>query len=193
MAKIGLDLDGVLYDFGGALRRYLIEEHSWDPEWCPPPVRWEFYLDWGLSLPGFLGICNKAADERKLWNVCGLLGGTRVVVDLERLKEAGHSIHVITNRSFGSHLAISHAETAQWLHFFGIPYDTLTFCADKTIVQTDFMIEDNVENYLALEKSGCRPVLIDRPWNQSLDGAVRVPNIEYFVDLVLEECEASAA
>lgn len=187
MARIGIDLDGVLYDFGSAFRAYLVNMHSWQKEWCPDAQRWEFYEDWGISLAGFVRLCNEAADRHMLWDVENVLGGRVVIDELARLKDAGHSIHVITNRSFGSHRAVSHMATAGWLNRCKVPYDTLTFSADKTIVPTDFMVEDNVDNYLALDKSGCHPVLIDRTWNQSLPKARRVPDIKSFVDLVLKE------
>jgi len=187
MARVGLDLDGVLYDFSGALRQYLVTQYSWDEKWCTEPTRWEFYEDWGLSLAGFKKICHQAADNRALWNTREPLGGWPVISELRHLREAGHTLHVITNRGFGTHPGESHADTAEWLSLWKIPYDTLTFSGDKTIVHTDFMIEDNVDNYLALEKSGCAAVLINRPWNEYLKSAVRVFSVKEFVDLVLRE------
>lgn len=181
MARVGVDLDGVLYDFGGAFRHYLIEEYSWRREWCPDPVRWEFYEDWGISLIGFLNLCNEAADRNWLWGG-SLMGGYPAVEHLRRLRDAGHTIHVITNRSFGSHPGRSQSATASWLQLWNVPYETLTFAADKTIIATDYFIEDNADNYLALEKAGCEAVLIDRPWNRHLTDARRVNSVSEFVD-----------
>lgn len=185
--RIGLDLDGVIYDFGSAFRKFLIEQRGWDPKWCTEPTRWEFYEDWGLNLEGFKRLCHVAADSNRLWCVYGVLGGASVKEHLLRLKNAGHTIHIITHRGFGSHRAISSLETSRWLCLHEIPYDTLTFCGDKTIIKTDFMIEDNVDNYVALEKSGCQSVLINRPWNSQLENARRVDTVAEFVDMILRE------
>lgn len=187
MARVGVDLDGVLYDFGAAFRDYMISEHSWKPEWCVLPKRWEFYEDWGISLAGFKRLCHDAADKGVLWNKSGPIMGWSDVEALCELRDAGHTIHIVTHRGFGSHRSASHEATARWLGQFKVPYDTLTFSGDKTIIKTDFFIEDNVDNYLALEKAGCRSVLITRPWNEHLGDAVRVSSVACFVDLVLGE------
>lgn len=190
MARIGIDLDGVLYNFTHAFRRYLVEHCGWKAEDCPESTRWEFYEDWGIRLPEFLYLCRQAADAHKLWNCGGVWGGDDVVEALYQLQDDGHTLHVITHREFGSHKAVSAFQTAQWLHRCHVPYDTLTFSGDKTIVSTDWMIEDNVDNYLSLEASGCRSVLIDRPWNQDLSDARRVRTVQEFASLVAERVPA---
>ncbi|WP_075908869.1 5' nucleotidase, NT5C type [Mycobacteroides chelonae] len=187
MARVGVDLDGVLYDFGDAFRDYLVSRHNWDITRCQAPRRWEFYEDWGISSKGFVDICNAAADARALWCVKPLLGAYPTWEALRKLKRAGHSVHVITNRNFGTHPAVSHEETAKWLRVHDVLYDTLTFSADKTVIETEYFIEDNADNYLALEKAGCRSVLINRPWNHHVESAWRVDSVACFVDLVLGE------
>lgn len=186
MARVGVDLDGVLYDFGTAFREFLVMNYAWSRAWCPKPVRWEFYEDWGISLVGFLNLCNRAADQGALWGQ-NLMGGRGAVEHLCRLRDSGHSIHIITNRSFGTHPGRSQSATADWLRAWGVPYDTLTFSADKTIIKTDFMIDDNVDNFWALRASGCRAVVMDQQWNQELREAERVSSIYEFVELVLGE------
>lgn len=184
MSRIGVDLDGVLYDFGLAFKKYLTKSHKWPELWCSEIKRWEFYEDWGISLAGFKRICHEAADTGELWNACGLLGGSSAQEALEDLKAAGHKIHIITHRGFGTHPSASHVATARWLGTCSLPYDTLTFSEDKTLIKTDWMIEDNADNYVALEKSGCKPVLITRPWNEHLKDARRVTSVREFVDMV---------
>lgn len=190
MARVGIDLDGVLYNFTHAFRRYLVENHGFRPEHCPEPMRWEFYEDWGIQLPQFLALCDMAADAYKLWSCGELWGGDEVRDALQQLQRDGHTLHIITHREFGSHKAVSAFQTGRWLYYCQVPYDTLTFSGDKTIVPTDWMIEDNVDNYLALEASGCRSVLIDRPWNQGLPGARRVKSVQEFANLVGEKVPA---
>lgn len=184
MSRVGIDLDGVLYDFDFAFRSYLIDTHGWRPDWCTAVTRWEFYEDWGISLAGFKRVCHQAADAGRLWNEGPPMDRRTAIPALRGLKEAGHSLHVITHRGFGTHPSASHVATAKWLGEYDIPYDTLTFSGDKTIVKTDWMIEDNADNYSALKKSGCNAVLIDRPWNQHVEDAVRVTSVSEFAELV---------
>lgn len=184
MAKVGFDLDGVLFDFSKSLSAFLLDHCSWNEELISPPTRWEFYKDWGLSLEDFLDTCHKAADLGKLW--FGPVFDHSAVDEMTKLQKSGHSIHIITHRHFGSHPGVSASATAVWLRHHAIPYDTLTFSDDKTIIKTDWMIEDNVDNYLALERAGCRSVLIDRPWNHHLENARRVSSVPEFVGLVME-------
>lgn len=184
MARVGIDLDGVLYNFESAFRQYLMEEYGFPAAQCPEPTRWEFYEDWGIGLAEFRRICNEAADARRLWTREPLWGGVGVRKALHDLQLDGHTLHIITRRDFGTPGSVSAWGTAAWLGECRVPYDTLTFSADKTILPTDWMIEDNVDNYLALEASGCRSVLIDRPWNQYLVDARRVKSVQEFASLV---------
>ena len=181
--RIGIDLDGVCYDFADSFREFLVVEWILDREECPEPTRWEFYEDWGFTLPDFIDLCNQGVDAGTIFSYGKPHEGTRE--SLMRLKDAGHTLHVITDRSFGSSGA-SEAATRSWLDRHELPFDSLTFSPDKTIVKTDVMIEDKLSNYDALEVSGCRPYLLDRAWNQSDDRPRRrVKTLAAFADRIL--------
>ena len=182
--KIGIDLDGVLYDFCAAFREYLIERHDFNPARCTPPQRWDFYHDWGLTDWEFSDLCHHGADAHALWCRSGPWGGRPVLDALADIRADGHTVHIITRREFGSHKAVSALDTALWLQQHNVPYDTLTFAADKTLLRTDWMLEDNIDNYLQLKDAGCRAVLMDRPWNRDLADALRVSSVEAFCSLV---------
>jgi FMN phosphatase YigB (HAD superfamily) len=47
MAKVGFDIDGVLYDFEDALREYMTEEGYAHP--MPVATTWDFAESWGLT------------------------------------------------------------------------------------------------------------------------------------------------
>lgn len=163
MSRIGVDLDGVFYDFGAAFRDYIVTHAGWDFTKLTPQQDWYFYRDWGMTDNQFVGHCHDAANARKLWN--HNVPNAEDLQWLRRLQKQGHTLHVITDRSFGRHPGLSHEATAKWLSENDFPYDTLTFSRDKTVVRTDFMIDDKLQNYDDLEQSGCIPVLYDRPWN----------------------------
>jgi 5'(3')-deoxyribonucleotidase len=126
------------------------------------PSNWHFYRDWGMNDEEFVDLCNRGADAGIVFAGPRRPNGKE---SMDRLRAAGHTIHIITDRSFGSHPNVSEKLTLAFLEQHGYEYDSLTFSADKTVVETDFFIEDKLQNYDALEETGCVPYLINRPWN----------------------------
>ena len=187
--RIGVDLDGILYDFVGALER-----------WCDMPCRmcsncgltrhyrkqvpattWEFYREWGWTASGFRNVCDEGVNADYIF-----LDGppTPGSVDaLHTLRSDGHTIILITARDFGAP-GKSEELTRRWLQKYGVPYDELHFNGDKTSVPTDVFLEDCTENLIALEEAGPTVAYAwDQPWNQDWKGA-RVGDWGEFVDQV---------
>jgi uncharacterized HAD superfamily protein len=82
---------------------------------------------------------------------------------MNRLREDGHTLHIVTYRTVGRRAT---QNTMEWLQRESIPYDSITFSKDKTIVNNDFFIEDNLDNFHALNRAGIVCYLMDRPWNE---------------------------
>lgn len=180
MARIGVDLDGVCYGFTDSLRRYMVDHKGYDPKDLPDSTCWDFHkVDWGWTTAEFLEHFAAGVDA----GVVFLHGDPEegAVKYIQQLKNDGHTIHIITHRAVGTK---SVQNTGEWLAREGIVFDSLTFSADKTIVKTDFFIEDNVDNYNALEEAGVEVVLYDRPWNQYAEHAYRVSGWEDFYQFV---------
>jgi hypothetical protein len=160
---IGVDLDGVCYDFSAALRRWL-QGRGRPPGSMPPPTRWDFYTEqWGMSLPEFLAACNEATDAGFLFADGAPEPGT--VMTLRRFADSGHRVHIITDRMFGKG-GSAEANTRRWLAAHRIPFSSLTFSPDKTVVRVDTAIDDKPGNYEALDAVGHLPYLRSRPWNE---------------------------
>ena len=166
--KIGIDIDGVLTDLS------------------------TFYLDYGAKvifenkkgnildaneyeLNDILDLGNISIEE--IWNTYDKFYTkeryTREFASevLQRLKEDGHKIHIITARD--PTYEQGEKWTIDWLEENNIPYDNLEFtsnkyenCLDNKI---DLMIEDDVEN---IEKiSTIIPVIcFDNRYNQECKG-----------------------
>lgn len=165
--RVGFDLDGVLYDFGNSVVRYLssigIEVSHKDG--APEPHHWDFYEHWGMSREEFAKHCHDGADAGYVF-----CGGVRpnAVQAVREVKSMGHKVVVITDRQFGSTPSVSHENTKRWWIENEFPmYDELHFSSDKTIVPTDIFVEDKYENAVALEKAGTPCMLINRPWNRT--------------------------
>lgn len=182
MARVGWDLDGVEYDFAESVRR-TIKHFGLDYPLCEgEPSSWYFYRPWGLSDSEFVDICHRGADAGIIFAGDRRPGGLEAMA---RVRAAGHSIHIITDRSFGSHPSVSEKATRLFLEEHGYEYDSLTFSADKTVVPVDYFIEDKLQNYDALEAVGTEVYLINRPWNIKRDSRRRVNTVEEFAQAIL--------
>ena len=180
--RVGLDLDGCFYDFAAALRHYLVICHGYTPEELPDATRWEFYLDWGLSLEEFLTLCHQGADF--IFTTGHVMPGAREAAF--DLYEAGFELHVITDRSFGTP-GVSRRATERWLVREFIPHHSLTIAADKTAIWTDYMVDDRPENYDALAAAGTQVYLLDRPWNRHHHVPRRVHSMAEFAAAVIAD------
>lgn len=181
MLRIGIDLDGCLYDFEASLKYFLVKHVDaglWD---LPEPSCWDFYeSDWGMTETEFMSYFEDGVNSGIVFAYGGVdPGGAEC---LEKLS-TDHSIHIVTHRQIG---LLSASNTEAWLIKNEITYDTLTFSKDKTVVKTDVFIEDNVDNFLALEESGVRSFLMDRPWNRHYHTPYRVYGWDEFYNNIKE-------
>lgn len=181
--RIGVDLDGVCYSFHKGLLDYLETiEHDWKIT-HDEPADWHFYRKWGMSDEEFVRTCNAGVDAGVVFRGNIHDGAADAIASI---KAAGHTIHIITDRQFGSSPEASRRATREWLSEHNIEYDTLTFSADKTVVPTDMMVEDKIQNYDHLTEAGTLAFLINRPWNMPADdGRYRINSIQDFADIVL--------
>lgn len=178
--RVGVDLDGVLHPFIESIARYLSElgfaadPHTW--------VGWSGCEAWGITYDEFCAWCDRAADERVLYAQPPYPGAVEA---MQQLFEAGVELHLVTARSFGSSPAASVYSTCQWLADWGIPFTSLTFAADKTVVPTDVFVEDNVDNFDALEAAGTTAILISNRYNAAADGRRRVDSFAEAAEQIL--------
>lgn len=170
--RIGVDLDGVLYNFGDSVKRYLDhigQGDVWKSGPTPTPF-WDFYKDWGWTGEEFVRLCNDGADAGFIFS-----GPARehAVESMGRIAATGNGIVIITDRGFGSTPEVSRRATEEWLRQHEIEYDELWFSADKTCAPTDLFVEDRLNNYDALVEAGTKTYLINRAWNQVDGGDAR--------------------
>lgn len=181
MARVGIDLDGVCYDFAASLREFLTSSGIRFKHQCPDALRWEFYEDWGITLSEFLTHCHRGVEAGIVFTHGDPYPGVREA--FQRIKAAGHSIHIVTDRSFGRE-GVSERATRAWLDRHDLPFDSLTFTADKTIVRLDHMVDDKLANYDALEAAGVDVHLLKRPWNRDDKPRKTVLDLLHFAEVV---------
>lgn len=183
--EVGLDLDGVCYDFVEAFRGYLNLAHGRPLDELPYAEVWDFYkYQWGMTTAEFLEHYAEGVRAGHIFTVGEPAEG--MLDAIGRILDGGCRIHIVTARSVPGAVEEAHQATRSWLAEWNVPHDTLVFSDDKTVVPTDVFLEDNADNYLALESTGrCSPYLFDRPWNRHIDGR-RVFNWHEFADIVLD-------
>jgi hypothetical protein len=130
----------------------------------PPAQHWQFFENHGHTFEEFRDNCDRLADLGLLW-MGPVIAGAKTAWDT--IIDAGHRIHVKTDRAFGSSPAASEVGTHIWLNVEGLTHHSVTFGKDKTAGEPcDVALEDRLDNYDDLERVGTRAYLIDRPWNQ---------------------------
>jgi hypothetical protein len=179
--QIGIDLDGVCYDFTAAFCRYMY----WD---ATAVDKWEFFKDHDMTTADFLRECRNAIKAGFLFSHGDLLPGTKEAFDA--LIDAGHTIHIITDRCSldPEDSGLIRRRTRDWLEDNGLRYETIHYTGDKAAVAKelglDFFIDDRAENYYEVSAAGVKTYLFDRPWNAGVDDAPRIHEWPQFVEAV---------
>ena len=147
--RIGLDLDGCIYDFTASFLSYVGLPYA-------PATCWAFYESHGYSTEEFLSAFANGVDDGHIFITGEPLPDS--VETMHRLKDAGHSLHIVTDRFIGN---MSHANTSEWLARCKVPYDSLTFSRDKTIARVSTFLDDKPSNVDDLRAAGIEAFLLD--------------------------------
>ena len=178
---IGMDLDGIGYNFIDALRDYRARIQGVPYSTMPEPNSWTFYRDqWGMTDEEFVNTCRTAVEENILFWTGQMYTDTQWA--WHHLIDSGHRIHVVTDREYlGNGLA--RPSTEYWLERNNLPYTTLTISKDKTVVPADIWLDDRPSNYDELHEAGLNPLLWTRAWNIG-HWALRVSSWTDFIQAV---------
>src|SRR5690606_4981653 len=84
---------------------------------------------------------------------------------LQSLRDAGHTVHLVTARGFLQHGHLIREATVKWIAEHEIPHDTLTFSKRKAVVVTDWFIDDSEKNVRELLAAGVTTYLLSQPHN----------------------------
>ena len=178
--RIGFDLDDVIYPFVSQIAKYACARIG--HESLPPATCWRFYeTDWGLSRYEFERLFLDGIESGVVFGEGEPLPGT--LDGLSAVKAAGHTVHIVSDR-----LVSPRAQelTPKWLAEHSVPYDTLTFSADKTVVATDMFLDDRPENVKALRSAGVDAWVLDCGRTDQAAAEPKVESFEAFVAKVLD-------
>jgi len=184
---LGVDLDGVVGDFYGAMRTIAAE-------WLDKPIgslttEVSFGLDeWGLAeYGGYERLHRFAVTQRNLFRDMEPIKDAPAV--LRKLSSRDIRIRIITHRLF---LKYSHrtsiTQTVDWLDSWDIPYWDLCFMADKGAVGAHVYIDDSPANITRLRDQGYMTIVFSNSTNRDLPGP-RANNWQEVEHLVMEARE----
>lgn len=185
---VGIDIDGVLADYTGALRD-CAPSVGVQITGAEPPTKWEMVEPgWFSNRDDWKKVHAEALRECDTFDP---IGGFPYIADqTNRLREAGHLVVILTAREappwqdeYGDDLV--QRSTLDWLKAHSIAYGELRFDGTKTGHQLDVLLDDAPHNIEEYQAAGERVVIFDQPYNRHLAGE-RVGSLSEFVDLVLE-------
>ncbi|MCL2528261.1 MAG: hypothetical protein FWE42_07565 [Defluviitaleaceae bacterium] len=185
---LGVDLDGVVGDFYGSIRKIA-------SEWLNKPLESlttevGFGLDeWGINeFGGYERLHRFAVTQRNIFNNMKPIENASTI--LRKLSKKDIRIRIITHRLF---LKYSHCttitQTVEWLDNYDIPYWDICFMKDKGAVGAHVYIDDAPMNIRALREQGCNTIVFSNSTNRNLPGprADNWPEVEHLVMEAREE------
>ena len=184
---LGVDLDGVVGDFYGAIRIIAAEWLNRPLDSLATEVTYGLN-EWGLSeFGGYERLHRFAVTQRNIFRDMEPIENAPAV--LRKLSGQDIRIRIITHRIFlkYSHRA-SITQTVDWLDKYDIPYWDLCFMNDKGAVGAHVYIDDTPENIINLRKQGCKTIVYTNSTNRSLPGP-RADNWADIERLVMESRE----
>ena len=165
----GVDLDGVVGDFYGAIRNIAADWLNKPVQTLTPDVSFGL-TEWGLDeFGGYDRLHRFAVTQRNIFRDMEPIKNAPAI--LRKLSSQGILIRIITHRLF---LKFFHrttvTQTVDWLDKNDIPYWDICFMKDKGAVGAHVYIDDSPENVVNLRKLGCNTIVFSNSTNLSLPG-----------------------
>ena len=165
----GVDLDGVVGDFYGIIRKIASEWLQKPLDALTPEVSFGL-SEWGLEeFGGYDRLHRFAVTQRNIFRDMEPIEHAAAI--LRKLSNQGIRVRIITHRLF---LKFSHrttiTQTVDWLDNFDIPYWDICFMNDKGAVGANVYIDDAPDNINNLRKLGCKTIVFSNSTNRHLPG-----------------------
>jgi 5'(3')-deoxyribonucleotidase len=183
----GVDLDGVVGDFYGAIRKIAAEWLNKPIETLTAEVSYGL-KEWGIDeFGGYDRLHRFAVTQRNIFSDMEPIEHAPSI--LRKLSNQGIRIRIITHRLF---LKFSHrttiTQTVDWLDKNDIPYWDICFMNDKGAVGAHIYIDDAPENVIGLRKQECKTIVFSNSTNRDLPGP-RANSWFEVERMVMDACE----
>ncbi|MDR0320352.1 MAG: 5'-nucleotidase [Treponema sp.] len=184
---LGVDLDGVVGDFYGEIRKIAAEWLNKPLESLTSEVSYGL-KEWGIDeFGGYDRLHRFAVTQRNIFRDMEPIEHAPSV--LRKLSNQNIRIRIITHRLFlkYSHRA-SITQTVDWLDNYDIPYWDICFMNDKGAVGAHVYVDDAPENITNLRKQGCKTIVFSNSTNRDVPGP-RANNWHEVEQMVMESRE----
>jgi uncharacterized HAD superfamily protein len=175
--RLGIDMDGVVYDWEGTARFLLKWHHNYD---LPVSCRWDFIKD-NIENNDWQWLWSAGVKKYGLFRHGDCYRGTFEA--LRELDKAGHDIVIITKRP-----KEAAKDTLAWLAFHEVPAREVHIIGPdghKGSITCDVYVDDSPKVAMELEEAGLRCLLWTRPWNTAHQASVdRISNWKTLLFLV---------
>jgi len=184
---LGVDLDGVVGDFYGAMRIIAAEWLNKPVESLTAEVTYGL-KEWGIDeYGGYERLHRFAVNQRNLFRDMNPIENAPST--LRKLSNRGIRIRIITHRLF---LKYSHRaainQTVEWLDNWDVPYWDICFMNDKGAAGAHVYIDDAPVNINRLRELGCYTIVFTNSTNRELP-APRVDTWKEAENLIMEARE----
>ncbi|MDR1836038.1 MAG: 5'-nucleotidase [Treponema sp.] len=166
---LGVDLDGVVGDFYGTIRKIAAEWLNRPVESLTTEVSYGLG-EWGIDeFGGYDRLHRFAVTQRNIFRDMEPVENAPAI--LRKLSSQNIRIRIITHRLF---LKYSHrttiTQTVDWLDNYDIPYWDICFMNNKGAVGANVYIDDAPENIISLRKQGCKTIVFSNSTNRDISG-----------------------
>ncbi len=164
---LGVDLDGVVADFYGHMRKITADWRGVARKGLTRKVTYGLG-EWGLRDEAeYTKLHRFAVTQRDLFREMPPIKGAPQA--LRRLGRDGVRIRIITHRLFIPHFhQTAVQQTIEWLDHHDVPYWDLCFMKDKIEVGADLYIEDTPKNIQEIIEAEADVIIYSHSSNQDL-------------------------
>jgi 5'(3')-deoxyribonucleotidase len=183
--RIGVDVDEVLYPLIPNLAAWMSHATGRPIEEFPVPTDWDFSKEWDLPYDAAMGLFHEAVDAEAVWRYGAPCKGAQFA--MYSLMKAGHTIHLVTDRNVIGTRGKAIQSTAAWLYEEDIPYTSISFVTDKSLLDVDLFVDDRPVNVESMTAKGIESWLVNAAHNMDYEWDKRVTGIDAFAQMVLRQ------
>lgn len=194
---IGVDIDGVLADFGQALAKRLVEVTGEDklPPWPFEIKTWWWPIDqFGYTKEQTMATLEDVWQDPSFWQELPRFAWTeRAMQSLGELWQDCHDIYFVTDRK-GVNVKV---QTEMWLDAFAAAAPTVLISDQKGLcakaLKFDLYVDDKIENCEAVRNQSPSTLcfMLAQSWNHEIPGVARIATLDDFFTAIEGALDAS--